>query len=128
MQVSVGPDMMRDMKRILVVIVSLAAIGMLVWRYRLKKREASYQLALNSYAETLRPGTTRKGVEDYLRARKIEFGQMCCIDHKNSPKHSWDDLVKIGEEGAPWFCTRHSVYIGFEFEDRGQHVVWEAND
>jgi hypothetical protein len=42
---------------------------------------------------------TRKEVEDYLRARNVEFGHMCCVDGQLS-KGVWDDLTKIGQ-GCP---------------------------
>jgi hypothetical protein len=36
-----------------------------------EKREVAYESALRSYSEALRPGMTRKEVEDYLRFRLI---------------------------------------------------------
>jgi len=85
-----------------------------------QKREAAYQSALSEYQRVLRPGMTRKEVEDYLRAKNADFSQMCCVNvvTSNSPKrHTWDDLVKIGEEEHPWFCSEHFVYVAFEFAD-----------
>jgi hypothetical protein len=79
-----------------------------------QKREVAYQSALRSYSEHFRSGMTRKEVEDYLRARNIRFQQMCCVDHKLS-KTVWDDLTKIGQERAPWFCSENNVYIAFQF-------------
>ncbi len=31
-----------------------------------------------------------------------------------------DDLVKIGEEEHPWFCSEHFVYVAFQFVDHVQ--------
>ena len=95
-----------------------------------KKREAAYQATLRSYSQVLKPGTTRKEVERYLHGKNVEFGQTCCVDAiELSKKHSWDDLIKIGREDAPWFCSENSVYLAFQFADHGQHGTWwDAND
>jgi hypothetical protein len=99
-------------------LVAVIVIGLGV-RYELKKRaerkrEAGYQMAVRSYRQALKIGTTRKEVEDYLRARNIEFNQMCCVEEK---KRALDDLTKIGEEAAPWFCSEHYVFVAFQFAD-----------
>jgi hypothetical protein len=94
------------MKRILLSILVLVVVGLLVLgiRHGLKrqarmKREAAYQIALNSYTQVLKPGMTRKEVEDYLHQKNVEFQRMCCVDAMElSKRHSWDDLTKIGEE------------------------------
>jgi hypothetical protein len=94
-----------------------------------KRREVAYQSALRSYAQVLKPGMTRKEVEDYLRANKVEFRQTCCVDMKEYKKGSWDDVVKIGEEDAPWFCNFTAVYVGFQFTGHGQFDgMWRADD
>lgn len=82
------------------------------WRKQAQnKREARYQTALQPYSEMLRPGATRKDAEDYLRAEKTSFGQICCIDEPST----FADLVKIGKEHHPWYCEEHNVYIAFQF-------------
>jgi hypothetical protein len=98
-------DMITEMKRIfrrllILLVMVLLAVGV---RYFVKKqtrrrREASYQSTLYLYSQVLKPGITRKEVEDYLRAKKLEFRQMCCAHNKEFRKIPWDDLVKIGEE------------------------------
>jgi Na+-transporting NADH:ubiquinone oxidoreductase subunit NqrC len=125
-----------DMKRILLLLLVSLVVGLFVFgvRYELKKRarerrEVAYQSALRSYAQVLKPGMTRKQVEDYFRANKLEFRQTCCVDMKEYRKGSWDDLVKIGEEDAPWFCNLTIVYVGFQFTGHGQFDgMWRADD
>jgi hypothetical protein len=73
------------------------------------KRETTYQAALRSYTQILKPGMKRKEVEDYLRANKTEFLRM-----------SLDDLTKIGEEEPPWHCGTSSVHVKFRFTRVGQ--------
>jgi hypothetical protein len=97
------------------------------------KREAAYQNNLSSYTQILKPGMTRREVEDYLRANKIEFQQMCCVDSSElSRRHSWDDLVKIGGEDPPWFCREFNVYVAFQYTARdnrnrgGGLTAWTA--
>jgi hypothetical protein len=89
----------------------------LVKRQAQKKREAAYQKILHLYQQVLKPGMTRKDVEEYLRANGKTFRQLCCIHFKSGGKHSWDDEVKIGQEDPPWFCGENNVYIGLEFGD-----------
>jgi hypothetical protein len=78
-----------------------------------QKREASYQAVLQSYSEILKPGMTRKNVEEYLKAKGVKHERMCCIDEKTA----WVDLVRIGKEKHPWYCSAHTVYIAFQFAD-----------
>lgn len=53
---------------------------------------------------------------------------MCCVS--GTRKHSWDDLAKIGEEGPPWYCGEHDVYVAFEIADQRQQerTGWQADD
>jgi hypothetical protein len=89
-----------------------------------QKREAGYQTKLQSYSDVLKPGMTRKNVEDYLRAKSAAFGQLCCIDERSALA----DLVKIGKEKHPWYCEEHIVYIAFQFAAVEPHKGWEAYD
>src|SRR5579864_4146518 len=117
------------MKRVLLLIFLVVVVGLLALgiRHGLKlrqtrKREAGYQSALLSYTQVLKPGMTRKEVEDYLRARNVDFGQLCCVvGIQPHPKHSLDDITKVGQEDAPWFCSEHYVFVAFQFEDHGQY-------
>jgi len=112
------------MKQWRALILALAAVALLALgarhvleRRARQKREIGYESALRSYSERLRPGMTRKEVEDYLRERNVQFGQMCCVDGQLS-KDVWADLTKIGQEEAPWFCSEHNVYVAFQFTGR----------
>jgi hypothetical protein len=89
-----------------------------------EKREAAYQAKLQSYTDVLKPGMTRKNVEDYLRGKGVAFGQLCCIDEKSA----FADLVYIGKEKHPWYCEKHSVFIAFQFAAVEPHKGWEAYD
>ena len=98
---------------LLILILVVAPLIFFGVRYEMKvraetqaqvKRETTYQAALRSYSQILKPGMKRKEVEDYLRLNKIEFLQM-------SPY----DLTKIGEEKPPWFCGTSDVYVQFRF-------------
>jgi len=40
---------------------------------------------------------------------------------------TYDDLVKIGQEKAPWFCSEHNVYIAFEFNPKSEGEAPETN-
>ena len=113
-----------------VVVLFVIGIGIRrAWKEQAReKREIRYQLALRSYSEVVKPGVTRKEVEGYLRAKNAQFSQMCCVDPKESGKGVWDDLTKIGEEDAPWFCNAHSVYIAFQFVgQKPKDAKWQAD-
>src|SRR5947208_1970697 len=110
------------MKRWLVFVVAIGAIVCVFVGTRIvrgkraqRDRDVVYQRTLRSYSEVLRPGMTRREVEDYLRTRSVSFLQMCCVDQKDSSKNVYDDLAKIGEEDAPWYCSEKNIYIAFEF-------------
>jgi len=103
--------------------VCLLALGM---RYELMQRErirrqTDYQAALSAYTQALEPGMTRREVEDYIQRKNAKFSQTCCVDSTETAKrHTWDDLVRIGQEEHPWFCSEHNVYIAFQFNDYEQ--------
>jgi hypothetical protein len=86
-----------------------------------QRREAAYQSALQSYSQVLPPGTTRKNVEDYLRAKGISFFQ------EGGPVSTDDvafaDLAKIGKEKHPLYCSEHAVYLAFHFAAVEPRVV-----
>jgi hypothetical protein len=88
-----------------------------------QKREAGYQAALQSYSDALKPGTTRRSVEDYLQAKGVNYEKMCCIDERSAEA----ELVRIGKEKHPWYCSEHNVYIAFQFVDE-PHEGWRPSD
>lgn len=100
-------------------LLAITLVAVTVWRTLEKrereKREVTYQRTLLSYSKVLTPGMSRKDVEDYFHSRNIVFQQMCCVDPNTFSKGVYDDLVRIGHEDAPWFCSEHNVYVAFEF-------------
>ena len=59
-----------------------------------------------------------------MRARKIAFSWMYTA-FGGRTEGQYADLVKIGEESPPWYCSEEYVYIAFEFSFLGK---WEQND
>lgn len=88
-----------------------------------KRRDVAYEAVLSAYAQHLTPGMPRKQVEEYLRARGAPFTQMCCLQQRTLA-----DLVKIGEEDAPWYCSEYRVHIAFDFAAIEPHDSLEAYD
>jgi hypothetical protein len=113
------------MRRLLPIFFSLFVIALVVFmvhrdneKRRQLKRETAYQATLRSYQEFLKPGMTRKEVQDQLRTRNPSFRQMCCADfNESSFRRSWDDLVKIADEDPPFACGENSVYVAIQFVD-----------
>jgi hypothetical protein len=112
---------------LLILILILAPLIFFGVRYEMKvraetqaqaKRETTYQAALRSYSQILKPGMKRKEVENYLRVNKTEFFQL-----------SLDDLTKIGEDSPTWYCGPPGVYVKFQFVGvRPLEPRLEAND
>ena len=75
------------------------------------KREAVYQATLRIYSQDLKPGMTRREVEGVLRARGVDFTRMCCVEERSA----FADLVKIGQEEHPWYCSENDISVAFEF-------------
>jgi hypothetical protein len=101
---------------LLVVVLSALAVRHFSQERAQQRREVDYQSALRSYSVILTPGMTRKELEDYLRAKDVKFHQMCCVEQsKRFSANVYDDLVKIGQEDAPWFCSEKNVYVAFQF-------------
>jgi hypothetical protein len=108
------------MKRWLLIVLMSGVVALSVYVSRSifnaraqARREAAYQSALHFYSQALHPGSTRKDVEMFLKANRTRFEQICCI--KGVPGYS--DLVKIGEEEHPWYCSENYVFIALQFAE-----------
>ncbi|MGH9613367.1 MAG: hypothetical protein ACRD4P_09840 [Bryobacteraceae bacterium] len=111
----------------IVVVIPATAIHYVSKAEALKKREAAYQSTLQAYSKDLRPGLTRKNVEDYFRTKNISFAQMCCVEGRSA----FADLVKVGQEDAPWYRGENYVYVAFEFvnvEPDPPLIPWMPHD
>jgi len=106
---------------LVLVAVSVFAIYR-VWEKReQEKREAAYQSTLRRYSDSLKPGMTRKDVEGYLTRINLKPQHMCCV---SQDRGAWDDLVQIGKEDAPWYCSESNIYVAFQFASQpGRHVM-----
>jgi len=95
-----------------------------------RHREVEYRKVLLTYSQVLKAGMTRKQVEDYLSSQHVPFRQMCCITAKELSggvfDHAYDDLVKIGQEDSPWFCSENNVYVAFQFFGSKPQALPEA--
>jgi len=111
----------RYLSGLLVVAAFCAGIARYAWvrharktAYQSAVREAAYQSALRSYSDDLKPGTRRKDVENYLRAKGVPVIQMGGRSGRSDLTRS--DLTKIGREDAPWYCSEYNVYVMFKFD------------
>ena len=109
------------MKRWLVLLIPAAVLTVvLAARYinqeaARKRREIGYADALKSYSQALQPGMTRKDVENYLRSKNTKFTWIFTAFGARRVSQT-ADIVKIGEEAAPWFCSEAHVYVAFEYK------------
>jgi hypothetical protein len=79
-----------------------------------EKREIVYRSVLQKYSAELALRSRRPEVESYLRARGADFSWIYTA-FGGRRKSQYADVVKIGEESAPWYCSDAYVYIAFEF-------------
>lgn len=125
--------------RWLKIVAAIATVLSGVWlaldlreRHKAAEREAYYDKVLTRYQGELKPGMTREQAEKLLRDSGGQFRQMCCVENFRGHYVSlsdagWDDLVKIGEESAPWYCGENNVYISFEFNPKAQGELSKTN-
>ena len=101
-------------------------------RHRAAEREIYYQTALAKFTKEIAPGMTRVQVERQLQTSGTRFRQMCCVANFRNQYVSiigagWDDLVKIGSENVPWFCSENNVYIALEFNPKLKGELADTN-
>ena len=108
------------------VIVCVFAIKGVIDKRAERKRQVEYQSMLNEYTIALKSGMTRHDVESYLKARNRGFRRMCCVGLRRT---AYADLVRIGKEQAPWYCSENNVYVAFEFETTEPHgIIADSRD
>jgi hypothetical protein len=115
---------------LLLALVFCAVLIRSIWKCRAaQQREIAYQSALATYAKRFGSGENRKTVEDYLKEKRIEFGQMCCVERRESHT-AYADLIRIGQEDAPWYCSENYVFIAIEFDaaEPNQLVLAQPSD
>jgi len=121
----------------IVAAAAVCAIGLLFLRHirdrhDAAEREIGYQTVQGQYAIELKPGATRDNVERHLQTKGKTFRQMCCVailksQYVSFDRAGYDDLVKIAEESAPFFCRENNVYIAFEFNPKSEDEVSHTN-
>jgi hypothetical protein len=120
------------MRRWLSVVFLVITVATAVWLsvhlrdVRMKRERAiHYEQKLRSYTDVLSPGATRKRVEDVLRARGIQYERVSGFD----TSHVYADLVEIGTEPAPWYCSKNNVYVKFAFDaaDPGLNQISDSD-
>jgi hypothetical protein len=99
---------------VIAVLIAALAVRKITRDAARRKREIGYALALKAYSRALHPGMTRKEIEEYLRSRNTQFSWIFTA-FGGRRESQYADIVKIGEEAAPWYCREAYVYVAFEF-------------
>jgi hypothetical protein len=87
------------------------------------EREIGYQRTLDSYLHSVRIGSSRKQVEDFLKSRNVSFGQIYAVE---APSTADDDIVQVGTEESPfWYCGRFEIFVAFEFDAVETHAPYD---
>ncbi len=84
---------------------------------QMRHDDVKYGSELSSYQRDLKPGVSRKEVENYFRDRNIPFSRMCCVTTHHA-YGSLDDIVFLRIENHPWPCGTEYVDIGFVFDEQ----------
>jgi hypothetical protein len=103
---------------VILLIVCGLGVSVVIDRRAAKKRQTQYEAVLKDYSDALKPGLSRREVESYLQLRGHPFRQMCCV---RVPRGAYADLVKIGQEKAPWYCNKYNIHIALEFATTEPH-------
>ena len=113
---------------VMVILLAVSAFGVksVMDKRAKQKRQIEYQSVLKEYSGVLKPGMTRHEAESYLHSKGLSFQKMCCVGVRRS---AWADLVRIGKEKAPWYCSQYNVYVALEFETTEPHgIIQDARD
>ena len=113
----------QSLRVLALVLLSFAVLGCHNRRAQ-ANREAKYKSALQTYSEKFPTGITRKVVDEYFRTRGTPVNE----GSSGGSLDALSDYLRIGEEPAPWFCDKWSVYIAFDFAATEKHSEWEARD
>ena len=109
---------------VLVVVLITVACVRKYERQAQQRRDANYQASLQSYAQKFPSGTSRKVVEEYFRNRNISFRQ----EFGSGSIDALSDLVSVGKEPAPWYCSDWRVYVAFDFANSEKHDWLDPHD
>ena len=93
---------------VVIVVVTSAILARKAWY---ASQEKQIQAALLMYSRNLRPGLTRKDVEEYLRARHADF----YTGNSFGKEGGWADYVKVGERPPPLTCGVMPAWVTLEF-------------
>lgn len=106
---------MRRWLQIVLALALTAAVAIAIGRFQRKRvqemRWIAYEANLHSYATALPLGIPREQLENYLQSKGVDFDRVCCTDQTDA----YADITKIGQEEAPWYCSRLNIYIAFQF-------------
>ena len=95
--------------------------GCLLPHAGLRIRDQASQTLVSRYSSVFQAGAKRADIEDYLRANKTLFRQLCCVGNETT---AFADLVQIGRNHDGWpFCSGWTVNIAFVFSGMGTGVL-----
>ena len=89
-----------------------------------QRRDSDYESEVRSYSQKFELGTTRGKVEEEFRTQGVSFEQMVTVNERGE----FADLIKLGEEEHPWYCSENYVYVAFEFVSTEPHQSLKVSD
>jgi hypothetical protein len=113
----VSTNRIRHWLAALAIVAALLGVGLAIRagleKSSQRKRQLEYRNIVKTYSDALKTGATRDLVESYLRSREKDFHNECCF---SGYTNAWADLVRIGQEIKPWYCSEANVYVAFVFD------------
>ena|ERR1700682_5703570 len=98
--------------RVALVVLGLTAV---VFGGPWAKRSIGYYSTLRSYSRDVKPGMSRKQVEDYFEAKSVDYGRL-------ADYNAYADITLIGQEKTYLpFCPTDYVSIVFHFTASEPH-------
>jgi len=108
---------MRQWLGITLLAVIFLAIINIVSFVRRKQDENQFRTRLMAFRSTVKPGTRRAEVEDYLTQLGMPYARSCC------EPSVFSDRSKIGQLPPKWTCRTWNVYLDFKFQNREAFVA-----
>jgi hypothetical protein len=98
-----------SLRAIAVLVVALAFTSYVGHRWRLSPQRRANEAVLAAYAGSLRPGASRKQVEDFLRRESTFF-----VHSSPGRQGALSTLVRVQDEDA-WLWSKARVAVAFDF-------------
>jgi hypothetical protein len=107
----------RRIATVVLALLVIVAVGRIVSNASQRRRQAGFRDVVAMYSRDLQQGATREDVERYIG---LHGGRPASDSQPDFPDPR-DILVQLGEEPAPWYCSRQIAYVRLKFDDANRY-------